>query len=90
MTIEERIKKEYGCESRHVRSELVYDDFEGRTAWQGTVEVFDLIGHPEARRAYAWVYSEGNQDYTVIVLEKPPVDSARAAVKVAIASKGRQ
>jgi hypothetical protein len=89
MTIEERIKKEYGCGSRHVRSEQVHESFGGRIAWQGIVEVFDLIGYPEAKRAYAWIYSEGNQDHTVIVLEKPPVDSAQSAVKVAIASKAR-
>lgn len=90
MTIEERIKKEYGCDSRHVRSQRVYDDFEGRIAWQGTVEVFDLIDHPEAKQAYAWVYSEGKQDHTVIVLGKPPVNSPQSAVKVAIASKARK
>jgi hypothetical protein len=34
--------------------------FEGKTAWQGTVEVFDLIGHPKAKRAYAWTYRDGD------------------------------
>jgi hypothetical protein len=54
------------------------------------VEVFDLIEHPQGKRAYAWIYSEGNQDHTVIVLEKPPVDSAQMAVKVAIAARARK
>lgn len=40
MTIEERIKKEYGCEARWVRSEYVYEEFQGNIAWQGIVEVF--------------------------------------------------
>jgi hypothetical protein len=90
MTIEERIKKEYGCESRHVRSEQVHESFGGQIAWQGIVEVFNLIEHPQGKRAYAWIYSEGNQDHTVIVLEKPPVDSAQMAVKVAIAARARK
>jgi hypothetical protein len=26
----------------------------GETAWEGDVEVFDLIGHAKVKRAYAW------------------------------------
>jgi len=89
MTIEETIKKEYGWESRHVRSGQVYDSVGGQISRQGIVEAFDLIGDPEAKRAYAWMYSEGNQDYTVMWLEKPPVNSGQFAVKVTVASKAR-
>ncbi len=89
MTIEETIKEKHGCDSRHVRSEQVHESFGGQIAWQGIVEVFDLINCPEAKRAYVWIYSEGNKDCTVVVLEKPPVDSAKSAVQVAIASKAR-
>lgn len=89
-TLEEVIKAEHGCDSKHVRSEAVHELFEGRIAWQGTVEVFDLIGHPKAKRAYAWQYEEGRETKTVIALEIPPVDSPQTAVKVAIAAKARQ
>ena len=68
----------------------VVEQFEGKTAWRGTVEVFDLIGHPKAKRAYAWRYRDGDQNKTVTVLGIQPVDSPQTAVKVAIASKGRQ
>jgi hypothetical protein len=64
--------------------------FQGRTAWQETVEVFDLIGHPKAKRAYAWQYEEGRETKTIIALEIPPVDSAQTAVKVAIAATARK
>jgi len=53
----------------------VVEQFEGTTAWRGTVEVSDLIGHPKAKRAYAWTYRDGDQNKTVAVLEIPPVDS---------------
>jgi hypothetical protein len=66
------------------------EQFEGQIAWQGTVEVFDLIGHSKAKRAYAWTYREGDQNKTIAVLEIPPVDSPQSAVKVAIAAKGRK
>jgi len=45
----------------NVESVPVKEVFEGQTAWQGTVEVFDLIGHPKAKRAYAWTFSVGDQ-----------------------------
>ena len=71
------------------RGENIFRDFfkevfEGQTTWRGTVEVFDLIGHPKAKRAYAWSYRDGNQNKTVAVLEIPPIDSPESAVKAAI------
>ncbi len=55
----------------------------GQTVWKGDVEVFALTGHPKAKRCYGWSYGEPNQFITI--LERPPVDSARAAVKVGMA-----
>ena len=87
--LQKAIKETHGCDSRHVGSEQVYESFEGRIAWQGTVEIFDLIGHPKAKRAYAWTYEDHDQNKTVAVLELPPVDSPQSAVKVAIAAKAK-
>jgi hypothetical protein len=66
----------------------VREVFQGKMIWQGDVEVFDLTGHPKAKRAYAWSHLDGKKDERtqyVAVLEIPPVDSPQAAVKVAIA-----
>jgi len=55
--------------------------------WQGDVEVFDLDGHPEAERAYAWSHREGQDDKGerfVAVVEIPPVISAETAVRASI------
>jgi hypothetical protein len=90
-SLEEAIKAVHGCDSVHVRSEAVHEVFRGLTAWQGTVEVFDLIGHPKAKRAYVWQYEDDDKKTkTVTVLEIPPVDSAESAVKVAIAAAARR
>jgi hypothetical protein len=89
-TLKDAIRATHGCQSLHVKSVPVVEQFEGKTAWRGTVEVFDLIGHPKAKRAYAWTYRDGDQNKTVTVLGIQPVDSPQTAVKVAIASKGRQ
>jgi len=86
--LQKAIRETHGCESQHIASVPVVEQFENKVAWQGTVEVFDLIGHPQAKLAYAWTYRDGNHNKTVAVLELPPVDSPQSAVKVAIASKG--
>ena len=88
-TLQKAIRETHGCDSKHFGSEQVYESFEGRIAWQGTVEIFDLIGHPKAKQVYAWTYRDGDQDKTIAVLKLPPVDSPQSAVKVAIASKAR-
>ncbi len=88
--LQKAIRETHGCDSRHVESVPVVEQFEGKTAWRGTVEVFDLIGHPKAKRAYAWTYRDGDQNKTVAVLEIPPVDSPQSAVKVAIVAKARK
>jgi hypothetical protein len=65
----------------------VHEVFNGHTVWQGDVEVFDLTGHPKAKRAYAWSHLDGKHDERerfVAVLEIPPVDSAQKAVQVQI------
>jgi hypothetical protein len=65
----------------------VREVFRGKTIWQGNVEVFDLAGHPKAKRAYGWSHPEGDDnkgERFVAVLEIPPVDSPETAVKVSI------
>jgi hypothetical protein len=65
----------------------VHEVFQGATVWQGDVEVFDLTGHPKAKRAHAWSHLDGAKDERtrfVAVLEIPPVESAETAVRVQI------
>ena len=87
--LKDAIRATHGCESLHVESVPVKEVFEDQTIWEGTVEVFDLTGHLQAKRAYAWSYRDGNQSKTMAVLEIPPVNSPGSAVKVTIGSKAR-
>jgi hypothetical protein len=78
------------CGAVHRATVPVTEVFNGQTIWQGEVEVFDLTGHPKAKRAYAWSHKDGKDDSDerfVAVLEIPPVDSPESAVKVAIAAE---
>jgi len=77
------------CGAIHCASVPVHEVFRGQTVWEGEVEVFDLIGHPQAMRAYGWSHADGKDDLDekfVTVLEIPPIESAQTAVKVAIAA----
>jgi hypothetical protein len=87
--LKDAIRATHGCESLHVESVPVKEVFEGKTAWEGTVAVFDLVGHPKAKRAYAWSYRDGDETKSIAVLQIAPLDSAESAVKVAVASKAR-
>jgi hypothetical protein len=71
----------------------VHEVFRGETVWKGDVEVFDLTGHPKARRACAWSHLDGkNNERTrfVAVLEIPPVVSAETAVRVQIVADSKK
>ena len=70
----------------------VQEVFQGKTIWSGDVEVFDLNGHPKAKRAFGWSHPDGHNktERFVAVLEIPPVDSPQSAVKMAIYSDAKR
>lgn len=81
------ILKLHGCEATHIETVPVTEIFQGARVWQGEVEVFEIRGHPKAKRCYAWghVAGETNQGSNcVTVLELPPVYSPETALKAAI------
>jgi hypothetical protein len=88
-SLQDAIKAMHGCDSRYIESVPVHEVFQGQTAWQGTVEVFHLIGHVTAARAYTWQYRDGGDTKTVSVLEIPPVNSPQTAVQAAIAAQAK-
>ena len=83
--LESAIRDLHGCDSIWIDGIPVLEMFEGETVWEGVVQVFDLIDHPSATRAYAWSYEtdDGNRRY-IAVLHAGPVDSPIRAVRAAI------
>ena len=74
--LQDVIRKLHGCFATHVETVPVTEEFQGETIWQGQVEVFDIRGHPKAKKVYAWGHSTGDDDQGrryVAVLELPPV-----------------
>ena len=85
--LKEVIRRLHGVESTHRESVLVKEVFDGKTVWEGIVEVFDLHGHPKANTAYAWTHDTDDPDSPkrhVTVLQVPPAVSPLEAVRVAI------
>jgi len=80
------IEREGKCRATHIESAPVHERFEGMRVWDGVVETFKLDGHPEAKRAYAWVIpaSQGKENEYKVVLGVSPVNSAQDAVKAAV------
>jgi hypothetical protein len=81
------IRKLHGVESTHRESVPVKEVFQGKTVWEGIVEVFDLHGHPKANTAYAWTHATDDPDIpkrSVTVLHVPPAVSPITAVRVAV------
>lgn len=88
--LQDVIRKLHGVESRHVESVPVKEEFQGKTVWEGVVEVFELIGHPKASRLYAWSHAaNGQQTKHVTVLHIAPIMSAADAVRAAIVQEFR-
>ena len=85
------IRRVHDLDAEHVETVPVKETFRGATVWEGEVEVFDVRGHPKARRCFAWSYQtdEGGKR-SFAVLDLPPVDSPVTAVRAAIVSDAKQ
>ncbi len=88
--LKKAIHRLHGCEAEYLETVPVTESFQGETVWKGDVEVFDIRGHPKAKRAYAWGHVTGGKNQGrryVAVLELPPVNSPETAVKAAVMSE---
>jgi hypothetical protein len=85
------IKRLHGVESSHIESVPIKETFQGKTVWEGIVEVFDLHNHPKALKIYAWAYQTDNpkKPRHVTVLHLGPVTSPLLAVRAAIVQEFR-
>jgi hypothetical protein len=85
------IRRLHGVESTHVESVPIKEVFQGKTVWDGIVEVFELHGHPKAPKIYAWAYETDNpkKPKHVTVLHIGPITSPLLAVRAAIVQEFR-
>ena len=86
--LQKAIKDLHGCDSSHLVTTPVREEFQGKVVWEGDVNVFQLENHPSKTIvAYGWSYKtdDGEMQY-VAVLGIPPVHTALDAVRAYIAS----
>ncbi len=85
------IRHLHGVEARHVETAHVREEFQGELAFERVVEVFDLVEHPKAKRAYAWSEATtGNKRRFFAVLHVQGVDSPIAAVRASLLTDANQ
>ena len=83
----------HDCSATWRESVPIHEVFRGETVWKGDVEVFDLDGHPKAKRCYGWSHPEGEDnkgERFVAVLELPPVVSPVTAVRASIVADSKK
>ena len=91
--LQQAIEERHQCRAVYRESIHVHETMDDQTIWAGEVEVFELAGHAEAARCYAWSHREKGTNGSVLnsetmhlitVLGKRPVDSPQMAVRAAI------
>lgn len=85
----EAIRHLHGLEATWLESVPVHERHEGKTVWEGEVQVF-TVWHPKASRVYAWSHeTEGGKRQFHAVLGVKPVDGAAMAVRAAVLASAR-
>lgn len=82
------VEQKHHCRAVHRNSFSVLEMCCGETEWEGVVEHFDLIRHPKAKGAYAWLQlkgKDGKGQRLIVVLEHPHMLSPQEAVGVYLA-----
>jgi hypothetical protein len=85
--IQKAIRALHACDGVHLETVPVKEVFQGQTAWEGDVEIFQLGDNTKAKLCYAWGHQEEQSKKWIIttVLGIPPVTSAQNAVKASLA-----
>jgi len=89
--LKQAVESQHGGIATLAQSVPVRETFGSETVWQGVVHVFDLAGHPTAKRAYAWSSPiEGSSKRRLFaVLHTKAINSPLQAVRAAIVAERR-
>lgn len=82
------IELQHGGTGTFVQSVRVHKATANKLQWDGMVHVFDLKGHPKAKRAYAWAspINGSKSPRYFAVLQQARINSPADAVKAAAAA----
>ncbi|MBI1760298.1 MAG: hypothetical protein HYR56_02580 [Acidobacteria bacterium] len=88
--LQDAIRHHYGGEARHLETVPITERFQDQTVWDGKVEVFELVSHPDAEKLFAWGFDDPEREQNlqaVIVPAKPPIITPRQAVQAYVANQ---
>lgn len=80
------IERLHHCQASFLEDVVVVEKFGEKTVWSGVVSVFEIKGHPQATKCYAWsspIEGSTKRRYFA-VLHVPPIDSPEKAVRASI------
>lgn len=80
------VEQLHHCQVSFLEDVAVVEKFGKETVWRGVISVFDIKGHPQASRCYAWsspIEGSTKRRYFA-VLHVPPIDSPEKAVRASI------
>jgi hypothetical protein len=82
------IRKKYGCDAVHLRTEAVELPGDDEMLWAGNVECFALLEYGGASQCYGWgVPADDTATEYVLVLHKGSVDTPWRAVQSWVLAK---
>jgi hypothetical protein len=86
------VEQTHGGPARWLRTVGVTDYSQGKVVWAGTVDVFGLDHHPDAKECFAWGVGrgDGNGWDVTTMLAVPPISAPELAVKAALAVRVRR
>ena len=80
----------HGCTATLALQVWVDERGDGEPVWKGVVHVFDLAGHPQAKRVYAWSSAQDDgKERFYFVLHLGPLTGPVEAVRAVIAAEKR-
>jgi hypothetical protein len=84
----EAIETRAKCGVVYLHTQPVRIVLDGRVLFRGKVEVFDLKGHPYAKRAFGWaIKQKDKRTQYVTVIGIPPLDTPLMAAKAYLANQ---
>ena len=84
--LQNAVERLHNCSASFIENVVIVEKFCDETAWSDIVSVYELKGHPQATRAYAWsspIEGSTKRGYHAM-LHIPPIDSAEKAVRASI------
>ena len=84
--LQQAVERRYACVAVPIKEAPVRKRVDGKTVWEGLVEILELVDHPKAIRAYAWFSSDEESPAArtiATILHSPQISSAKKAVHLA-------